>query len=98
MVVPLVILGQAGDRCGQEVVHCPERGASLLRHVFKWWPIDKDVLRNETDGQLTKKLFDLCGKLSRSGVQKPDLKCDDKDSFCHPDSRPRLFPDAMSLY
>lgn len=64
MAVPLVTLGQAGDRCGQEVVHCPERGASLLRHVFKWWPIDQDVLRNETDGQLTKKLFDVCGKLS----------------------------------
>lgn len=56
--------GPGWDRCGQEVVHCPERGASLLRHVFKWWPIDQDVLRNETDGQLTKKLFDLCGKLS----------------------------------
>lgn len=50
MAAPLVNLGQVGDRCSWEVVHSPERGASLQRQIFKWWLLNEGVLRNETDG------------------------------------------------
>lgn len=59
-------------------------GVCPCRHRFKWWPTDR-VSLGMSDGQFTKKLFDLCDTLSR---------CHDK-MLCHPDSHLRSSPHAV---